>query len=213
MENTEVTKLERAEHELRLHTPRGVYRCGRLAVTAGAWMGRLVPELSSRLQVAHQDVGYFAIEGAKETPVWVYCAQQGDSFYGLPEFRRPGMKVARHRTGAEGDQPDRPIATQMPAEVREELDEFVGTQFAHPASCVGYEACLYTNTVNEDFILDHHPEDERIVLGSACSGHGFKFGPLTGRILAELLLEGATSLPLFEKHRQAFRVSSHLVWS
>ena len=50
------------------------------------------------------------------------------------------------------------------------------------------------------------------MIGSACSGHGFKFGPLTGRILCELLLDGRTSLDTFEKHRDAFRYSAFANW-
>jgi sarcosine oxidase len=208
-----VDRIERRAAEIRLHTPAGFYSCGRLVVTAGGWLGRLLPDLAPKVQMAHQDVGYFEVKGGPDFPVWVYCPEQGDSFYGLPEFGRPGVKVARHRTGPEGDQPDREISQQMPASVRAELEAFVAQQFTNPGTVVGYEACLYTNTVSEDFLLDHHPDDPRIVIGSACSGHGFKFGPLTGRILSELLLEGQTSLEVFEKHRDAFRLVSHRDWS
>lgn len=213
IENCPVLTIEPGKDLIRLHTAQGAFACERLVVTAGAWMGHLFPELAGRLQVAHQDVGYFAIEGADEFPVWVYCPQEGDSFYGLPAFQRPGAKVARHRTGPQGDQPDRPIPKVMPATVQAELEAFVAAQFVNPATCVGYEACLYTNTRSEDFILDHHPDDPRIVVGSACSGHGFKFGPLSGRLLTELLLDGKTSLDVFEKHRDAFRLSAHTEWA
>jgi sarcosine oxidase len=49
-----------------------------------------------------------------------------------------------------------------------------------PASA---STCLYTNTPDESFVLERHGP---IVVGSACSGHGFKFVPLIGRRLAEL---------------------------
>ncbi len=197
---------------IELPTPVGSLTCDRLVVTAGGWLGRLFPDLRPRLQVAHQDVGYFNIPQDEHVPVWVYVPRDGDSFYGLPQFQRAGAKVARHRTGPEGDEPDRPIPSAMPDEVQAELARFVQRQFACPGPVVGYEACLYTNTVNEDFLLDHYPGDSRIVIGSACSGHGFKLGPLTGRVLADLLLDGATSLPAFERHRDAFRLTAHRDW-
>lgn len=214
IERCAVSRIEPGPGAIKLHTPAGVLSCGGLVVTAGAWAGGLLPELASRLQVAHQDVGYFALEGEGEAdfPVWVYTPQQGDSYYGLPQFRRPGVKVARHRTGPAGELPDRPIPAAMPAQASRELQTFVAEQFTRPGRCVGYEACLYTNTVSEDFLLDHHPDDARIVVGSACSGHGFKFGPLTGRILTELLLDGRTSLPVFERHRDAFRLGAFRSW-
>ena len=213
LEHRRVQRLERAESELRLHTNQEVLTCGQLVVTAGSWLGQLLPELAPKLQVAHQDVGYFEISGAKEVPVWVYCPAKGDSFYGLPEFGRPGIKVARHRTGAEGDDPDRSISEEMPVLTARELEDFVRSQFTAPARVVGYEACLYTNTVSEDFLLDHHPDDPRIVIGSACSGHGFKFGPLTGRILSQLLLDGKTDVAAFERHRSAFSLPAMKSWS
>jgi sarcosine oxidase len=212
VENCRVQRIERGSEEIVLRTSKGPYSCGRLVVTGGGWLGSLFPEFAPKLQVAHQDVGYFSLQGGGDLPVWVYCPREGDSFYGLPEFGRPGVKVARHRTGAQGDDPGRSIPEQMPAQVKAELEDFVSRQFVGSARCVGYEACLYTNTLNEDFVLDHHPQDERIVIGSACSGHGFKFGPLTGRLLCELLLDGRTSVEPFERHRECFRLSRHGDW-
>ena len=45
------------------------------------------------------------------------------------------------------------------------------------------ETCIYTMTPDHDFVLDRR---DRLVVGSACSGHGFKFGPLLGELLADL---------------------------
>ena len=67
------------------------------------------------------------------------------------------------------------------------------------------EFCHYTNTVTEDFILDHLPGNERLVVGAGFSGHGFKFGPVTGRILADLALDGHCELPEFVSARNRFR--------
>jgi sarcosine oxidase len=53
---------------------------------------------------------------------------------------------------------------------------------------LGAETCIYTNTADEGFVLERHG---RVVIGSACSGHGFKFAPVVGRTLAALALEAA----------------------
>jgi glycine/D-amino acid oxidase-like deaminating enzyme len=47
--------------------------------------------------------------------------------------------------------------------------------------------CLYTNTPDEHFWIDRHPEQPDVLLASACSGHGFKFAPVIGEILADLV--------------------------
>ena len=60
---------------------------------------------------------------------------------------------------------------------------------------LGIERCVYTMTPTEGFVIDHWPGDPRVAFASACSGHGFKFAPLTGRILAELVVNGRADLP------------------
>ena len=52
---------------------------------------------------------------------------------------------------------------------------------------------MYTNTPDGHFVIDFHPDDSRIVIVSACSGHGFKFAPVIGDIAADLVCEGRTS--------------------
>ena len=52
--------------------------------------------------------------------------------------------------------------------------------------------CMYTNTPDENFVLGPDPRDDRIVIASPCSGHGFKFSNIIGQICADLLLDGRT---------------------
>jgi sarcosine oxidase len=47
-------------------------------------------------------------------------------------------------------------------------------------------ACMFTNTPDEHFVLDHHPDHRQVVLASPCSGHGYKFCSVIGEILADL---------------------------
>ena len=57
---------------------------------------------------------------------------------------------------------------------------------------VKHDTCMYTKTPDENFIVDRHPEHENVVLGAGFSGHGFKFAPVLGRVLADMAMEGAT---------------------
>ena len=54
------------------------------------------------------------------------------------------------------------------------------------------KTCLYTVTPDHDFIIDRAPGRSRVIVASPCSGHGFKFAPLIGEILADLALDGTT---------------------
>ena len=211
LEETRVTGIAPGPGAVRVATDRGTQRAERVIVTAGPWTATLVPELSRRLTVKRQHVGYYRLGMGRSDvsperfPIWAYLGREEDDFYyGLPEFERVGVKAARHVTsGGAGDDPD---ADREPSEpVLQDLDAFVRRLFtASVEERIAAETCLYTNAPNEDFILDRHPSDPRIVIGAGFSGHGFKFGPLTGRILAELSLHGRTTVEPFESNRRVF---------
>lgn len=185
-------------------TDAGRMTADRVVVAAGPWATRLFPSLRPRLTPVRQRVAYVDMPGAADFPVWIW-ADPDAVFYGLPAFQRPGLKAARHRMQGEPDDPD--------AEGTRDLDDvlaFLGTHLAAPVGAVlGAETCFYTNTDDEDFLVDHHPEGPGVVVGLGLSGHGFKFGPLLGRILAELALDGRSSVAAFEAERARFAWGTH----
>ena len=65
-----------------------------------------------------------------------------------------------------------------------------------PANCVRASACLYTVTADFGFVIDRHPQSERVVIASCCSGHGFKHSAALGEVLAELALTGRSRIDL-----------------
>jgi sarcosine oxidase len=216
LEETTVTALEAGGSPIRVDTDRGTILAERVVVAAGPWTGRLLPFLAPHLSVARQHVGYFALPGSEEDmdidrfPLWAYVGEEPhDFYYGLPAFGRPGVKLARHRTSLEGDDPD-PDPGPDPAALTE-LASFLEAHFtAHPARPLAAETCLYTNTPTEDFVLDLHPRNPRVAIGAGFSGHGFKFGPLGGRILAELAWSGETGVETFRRHRDVFAIPAPL---
>ena len=182
-------------------TDRGRLRAQHIVVTTGAWSAGLLPGLKHTLVPIRQTVAYVDTDvDAAALPVWAWRGE-GDFFYGLPEFQRPGLKAAKHVVEASGDDPD---GDPGPPDVTDVL-AFLGEHLAAPPRAVlAVERCLYTVAPNEDFILDHHPASRAVVVGVGMSGHGFKFGPLTGRILAELTLDGKTTVAPFEAARARF---------
>jgi sarcosine oxidase len=216
LEATTVTSLQISPASIRVETDRGILRTERAVVTAGPWTGRLLPFLAPHLSVARQHVGYFRLPGApkgmsiERFPVWAYVGEDPhDFYYGLPAFGRPGVKVARHRTSLEGDDPDRDPGPSSAA--LEELERFLDARFtAGRGKRISAETCLYTNTPTEDFVIDLHPRNPRLAIGAGFSGHGFKFGPLVGRILAELVWKGEASSETFRRYRKLFSVPAPL---
>jgi len=211
LEETRVLAIDPSSDPVVVDTDRGRLLAERVVVTAGAWVAGLVPAMRGAVSVSRQHVGYFDVGPAGEFgrfPVWVYLGGDASGlFYGLPAFGRPGIKAALHGVSASGDDPEThpgPDA-QAIAGVR----SFLASQLALPiGDTLHAETCLYTNTPDEHFVIGPLPGHANVVVGSICSGHGFKFGPLMGRILAGLVLDGTSGVPEFERCREAFAVPS-----
>jgi sarcosine oxidase len=152
-----------------------------VVVTAGPWITKLVPGLPVR--VTRETVAYFAREGA---PVPSVVELDDDSRrHAMYALHDPlyGFKAGAHHAGHVAD-PDIEEAAD-PAIVARIVD-WVRERFPDvDPSPVAAESCIYTSTADESFILERRG---RVVVGSACSGHGFKFAPAVGRRLAALAL-------------------------
>jgi sarcosine oxidase len=152
-----------------------------VVVTAGAWVRRLVPDVP--VEVTRETLAYFRREGPPG-PAIVELDEvtRGHGTYSLPDPVH-GVKAGLHHVGpvvdpdADGE-PDEAAVAQVSAWVGERLLDVVPEP-------VAAETCLYTSTVDGSFVLERRG---RVVVGSACSGHGFKFAPVVGRRLAELAL-------------------------
>lgn len=160
----------------------------RAIVTAGAWMGKLLSALALPLKVTRQQFVYLApADPAAFSPdrfsVWIDAVTY---WYGFPaDGRIEGVKLAWHGQSEPWD-PDRPERPVDPAE-REEAIAYAAERLPLLAPPPLYErACLYTNTPDEDFIIDAAPGLPGVLLVSGCSGHGFKFTALLGKIAADL---------------------------
>lgn len=210
-EGTRVLNVDSSGHPIKVSTDKGDILAERLVIATGAWTKQLVPVV----EPIRQTVGYFKLRGPWNDyqigrfPNWAFI---GDSqvFYGLPEFGSEGIKVSQHVTAGKSDDPEVRVTTADLKQL-DILEEFIQGHFVDPIEkLVHAETCFYANTPTEDFIIDLLPKDERIAVGLVCSGHGFKFAPLTGRILSELILHGRTTVPEFEEVRELFSMRAVL---
>lgn len=182
---------------VRVETEAGVYLADKLVITAGAWAGRLLPGLP--LQVTRQLLGW--VDPAPELPVWLVDQHDGSAVYGIPAVDEgpAGMKVAVHAPGrvSEPDDVDRRVSTAE----RAELSSLVQRCVPGAAAVHAVTTCLYTNTADKHFVIDTF--GDHVIAAAGFSGHGFKFAPVIGEILADLALLGRTDWPisLFSKDR------------
>jgi sarcosine oxidase len=186
---------------LEVETDAGTYGADHLVIAAGAWTGYFVPDLHLPLEVERMPVFWFEPEVAVEDigvgrlPMWIMDTGAEGMFYGFPYDDEAGLKVSRHHS-EDVVEPDRVDRAQRPADV-ERIRSFM-RRWMPGANGPLREAtvCLYTNTPDRHFVIDVHPTVPGVAFASACSGHGFKFAPVVGEILAELALSGSTTMPI-----------------
>ncbi|MET3804111.1 sarcosine oxidase [Nakamurella sp. UYEF19] len=194
-----------------VETSSGSVRAGRVVLAAGAWLGdlgRAVSGLSLTLpplRVSQQQIFHFARSaGIEEWPTSVHKGAT-ISTYSLAGGRDGGpggaRKVAEHDPGGYDTTAGTrtgivdPGARQRIVDyVREWMPGLVAEPFAEAS-------CLYTNTENEDFVLDRVGP---VVVCSPCSGHGAKFAPLIGELVTDLVTGTADPEPRFAQaaHRR-----------
>jgi sarcosine oxidase len=189
-EETTVVGLAREEKHARIESDAGTVRAGAIVVTAGPWARRLLATAGIELHVApaRETVAYFALEAEELLPAVAEFQTEArrHAFYALHDPMH-GLKAGLNGSGTAAD----PGAAGEPdAEVVARVADWVAERFpVKNPEPVRAETCFYTNTEDESFVLERHG---RIVVGSACSGHGFKFAPVVGRRLAALAVEALT---------------------
>jgi len=187
---TKVVDIEPFSAGIRIRTDREVIEAGSVVVTAGGWIGDFAPELRPHLRLTRQVLGWFspldpALFTPERCPVFILDSED-DACYGFPDFAGTGLKAASHREGATLRSADDLVQDGGPGD--EEQIRRMFSRFMPDANgpLRMMRTCLYTRTPDEDFAIGRSRSDERIVLASPCSGHGFKFASVLGEVLADL---------------------------
>ncbi len=181
-------------------------RAETLLIAAGAWTPVLVPWLASVMTAVAQPVVHFqaadprAFEGQR-FPVW--CAEiQRTGWYGFPATAAGAVKIGHHGPGRHW-QPGMPLEVTHEEVLR--AREFAAATFPGlaGASIAATRACLYCDTFDGDFFIDRDPAHPELVVAAGGSGHGFKFAPVLGALIADVI-EGR---PNPRRHRFAWRAA------
>jgi sarcosine oxidase len=196
-DGTTVRALAAERRSVVLTLDRGELRARAVVVTAGAWAAGLLAGVGIELPVVptRETVVYVDVPGAERLPpvidygILPAAGEGGITRIGQAAFSLAaparGLKAGLHHSGPAAD-PDDEAAPD--ATVAAWAARWVGMRYPDAGDTLATETCLYTNTADEGFVLERHG---RVVVGSACSGHGFKFAPIVGRTLAALAREAA----------------------
>jgi len=132
--------------------------------------------------------------GRDRFPIFLADTPAG-CFYGLPAIDPRGPKIARHYGAAELPGPEAVERTVTDADAAP-LRAFVRRRLPAADGPVWHAAvCLYTLSPDRHFVIDVHPEYPNVAVAAGFSGHGFKFAPVVGEILADLVETGRTEWP------------------
>jgi sarcosine oxidase len=176
----------RTEHE--------TYRARTLVITAGPWASQLCPFLRD-LAIPERQVVLWAhplrpkLFQPRVFPVFNLEAPEG-RFYGCPEYRIPGFKIGKYHHRRENVDPasiDREIHPEDEAALRAGIRRYFPDA---DGPTLAMKTCMFTNSPDEHFILDAHPEADNVYVAAGFSGHGFKFASVLGEIMTDLALDG-----------------------
>ena len=167
-----------------------VHRADHVLVTAGAWTPVLLPWLAPDLRVVGQPVLLFRPAQPERwrapqfPPFTADVARTG--FYGFPALPDGTLKIARHGAGRRVH-PDAPRAVDPGEEAA--FRAFLAEAFPGLADAplVGTRLCLYCDTADGHFWIDHDPQRPGLVVATGDSGHAFKFAPVLGALIADVL--------------------------
>lgn len=180
----------------RVTTSNATFLADSLIIAGGSWSAGLLADLAIPLVVLRKTLHWFDVEPG------AYLADDGfpaflaecpnGIFYGFPVVDDLGLKAAEHTGGQPVSHPDELDRRQHPS------DSLALTEFLRrclPAitdkqRC--FSVCMYTMTPDGHFLVDRHPAYPRVAFAAGLSGHGFKFVPVLGEILADLVLHGET---------------------
>ncbi len=184
-------------------TALGAYQADHLVICPGAWAPGLLADLGVPLRVERLVQFWFrpSAELFDGHPVWIWESAEEEQIYGFPAVRG-AVKIAFFRRGTPCT-PDTIDRTVHPAEAAE-IGSYVRALLPElPGVFLRAAACMYTTTPDQHFVISRHPAHDRVTVACGFSGHGFKFVPVVGEILADLALEGTTrhDIALFDPKR------------
>jgi len=171
-------------------TERGRYEAGTLILAPGGWISRFVPDLAPFAEPHRRVFGWFRAEQPAgfdmgRFPCFTLLVEEGH-FYGFPRWQHPGVKFGGPHGGLSPCDPESFARQASPGDVdelRAVLRRYIP---AAAGDTLALRVCFYTVTPDEHFVIDRLPGVPQVIVASACSGHGYKFSPALGEVLADL---------------------------
>lgn len=199
---------EVSKGRVRVRTDRGSYEARRLVIGAGPWAAKAVRELRGHVTPERQVLLWVQPKKPERFQIGafpVFYMQDGsDKYYGFPIYGIPGFKIGKYHHLNEVVDPDDMDRTCHPRDERTVRNAIRKYFPDADGPIIAMKTCLFSNTQDEHFILDLHPQYPEVSIAAGFSGHGFKFCSVVGEIMADLALVGGCKnfdLGLFQFQR------------
>ncbi|MBF6332190.1 N-methyl-L-tryptophan oxidase [Nocardia transvalensis] len=189
-------------------TSRATHRADRLVICPGAWAPQLLAQFGIPITVERHVLFWLDPVGGtaafEDQPIFIAENDSGRQMYAFPAIDGPagGVKTSFFRNGTEctPETIDRVVHPHEIRQIRERIAELVP---ALDGPAVHTATCMYSNTPDHHFVIARHPDAARVTIACGFSGHGFKFVPVVGEILADLAIDAKTRHPiaLFDPQR------------
>ena len=205
-EEAAVSVQSHGDSAVRVETSRGAYSAEKVIIATGPWIGRFLPPAFGHLfKVSRQVMHWFDIaedcRSAFAPPgfpifIWIFAKGGEFGFYGFPTLDGKSIKIATEQFTAITD-PDRAQRAVGTEETQAMYKDYVHGRLPGISDrCAAAASCLYTVTPDSNFVIDVHPDNDRIIIASPCSGHGFKHSAAVGAALAEQVIDGKSKIDI-----------------
>jgi len=192
--------------EVTVHTSRAVYGAEKVVLAAGPWIAEFLPAAYTVFFKVYRQVMYWFIirdqfrsmflPGQFPIFIWIFGNGPAFGFYGFPSLDGKTIKLASEQYDLV-TAPDKQDRLVSEIERQAAYSEYVlGRLPGLSDQCESAVTCLYTTTPDSNFVIDFHPDSDRIIIASPCSGHGFKHSAAIGEVLAELAIDGVSGIDI-----------------
>jgi len=197
-EREPVLSWDAKEDVVYVRTKYARYQAKQMIVTAGAWTSKLVPELVPLARPERQVLMWVEPKRVEHFQLGAFPIVNMDApegrFYGFPIYKIPGFKIGKYHHRKECVDPDfmdRVCGREDEHVLREGVKRYFPSANGRTLLL---KACMFTNTPDEHFLLDTHPDVDNVYIAAGFSGHGYKFCSVLGEMMADIVMSGRTDL-------------------
>lgn len=213
--NNPVHRVEIGENSFTAHTSKGTFTAPQGVVSVGAFSNHLLPQMNIdiKLEPARRAIGWFKADetfySSDDFPTW-YSDTPIGVYYGFPSLKGDGVKIGKFF--------DDPIHLQDPLYVNHDFNSFESDEHEMREYLAKYmpgangpllsgKVGIWTNSSDESYTIDFHPEHKHVIVAAGFSGNGAKVVPAVGEAIMEMLTKGESTIDLspFSITREALK--------